>query len=259
MHERELLAAATVAPCTPVPLKLSDTLLTVSLMSRVASRSRLRVGSKLLPRPPPRATALGLSRRFPAAHAPRTVPRPTYCLPHHLAQQTTTADSARETVPFEVPQDAMTLLLAHKMLGISSFRRIVSQAQQLVIRAFADQRFNAKELTAGARYAYEAVTNLAFGQHEERDHELLRQLVSEKVATRMIDAASYKLASVVTVHHIMAAEIIAVRMVPDTDPDATDSKGRPFPTRMFFDVRFLACESVLNSGACCVATRPRLP
>jgi hypothetical protein len=149
-----------------------------------------------------------------------------------------------------VPQDAATLLLAHKMLGIGAFRRVAAKIQCLAIRAFADNRFDAEELTAGAKQAYAAVTSLAFGTDEERDHRLLRQLVSEKVADRMIAAAGHNLAISVTLQHMMHAEIIAARMTTDpSDPDAADSSGRPFPTRMFFDVRFLTCESLFNSGA----------
>lgn len=217
-------------------------------MSRVASRNQLRMSAArrgrtagaLGPRPP----------RFPAAGAVRTVPRPVYRLPQRFEAVSTAGTASHETVAFEVPQDAATLLLAHKMLGIGAFRRVVAKVQCLALRAFADNRFDPEELTAGARQAYAAVTSAAFGDEGVRDHRFLRQLVSEKVADRMIAAAGHNLATSVTLHHMMHAEIIAAKMTVDlSDPDAADSNGRPFPTRMFFDVRFLACESLFNAGA----------
>lgn len=217
-------------------------------MSRVVPSNRLR----MLPvRRPATTRLLGPSPpRFPAAGAVRTIQRPAYRLPRRLKQDVSAVrGSSHDTAAFEVPQDAVTLLLAHKMLGIGAFRRFLAKIQCMGIRNFGDSRFDADELTAGARQAYAAVTSAAFGKEWERDHQLLRQLVSENVADRMIAAASHNLATSVTLHHMMHAEIIGARMTTDpTDPDAADSNGRPFPTRMFFDVRFLACESTFNTG-----------
>ena len=174
--------------------------------------------------------------------------KPSFCRPHHKLKAAAGATAGNTSkVPFKVPEDMPTLLLAHKMLGISAYRRFVAGLQLLAIRTFADQRFNVKEANDGAKMAYEAVTRAAFGKDDERDHDLLTEFVSDKVAERMISAAGLNLASSVTVHHIMHTEIIAARMTRDVE--ATDGKGRPFPTRMFFDVRFLTCESVYNSGA----------
>lgn len=217
-------------------------------MSRVASWNR-PLRSATVRRPA--ARALGpRAPRFPEAWAVRRVARPAYSLPRRLNAASAVPSASRAAVAFEMPQDAATLLLAHKMLGIGAFRRIAAKIQCLAIRAFADNRFDADELTAGAKQAYAAVTSAAFGGDGARDHQFLRQLVSEKVADRMIAAAGHNLATSVTLHHMVHAEIIAAMMTTDpSDPDAADSNGRPFPTRMFFDVRFLACESLFNSGA----------
>ena len=182
--------------------------------------------------------------------------RPSYCRPLQPGDSGTAGDSGPAggdsgKAPFKVPEDVATLFLAHKMLGVSAYRRFVAGMQLLAIRTFAHPSFNVEEANAGAKMAYEAVTRIAFGKHDERDHDLLTELVGASVAERMISAAGLDLGSSVTVHHIMHTEIIAARMTKDME--ATDGKGRPYPTRMFFDVRFLACESVYNSGA---LTRP---
>ncbi len=60
--------------------------------------------------------------------------------------------------PFKVPEDVATLFLAHKMLGVSAYRRFVAGMQLLAIRTFAHPSFNGEEANAGANMAYAAGT-----------------------------------------------------------------------------------------------------
>ena len=174
-------------------------------------------------------------RRFPTAGSAVRVLRPSYCAPHghHAA-------SAAAPPAFEAPQDVVTLLLAHKLLGIGAWRRFVAGMQTLAIRSFADKRFDKADAEAGARQAYEAVTALAFGGPGQRDHTQLRELVSETVAESMIVACRKAGEGFTTLHTVMASEIIGVRMMA---PGSTPTRRGP-PTRLCFDVRFLSCESI---------------
>ena len=153
-----------------------------------------------------------------------------------LTTPSTDAAQMAEWVPQEMPTDIGTVMLASWMLGISSWRRIVTRIQQLVLTTFVDSRFDPAEMEEGARHAYSAVAALAFGTPDERDPDALEQLASAQVVSMLRDAGAAFGADgelVLGVDQVVSAEMVNVMKSSEVGQN-----------KVGFDIRYLTYESV---------------